>query len=315
MGVGSTRANEPEPPPDSADAAEVRRRVLRENPAAIRALHRLNPVWNLKIALLLGIWLAGVWVSVSFDSPLRLIPGWFLSTCGLLGTAILMHDSAHHLLARSSTWNRWLGFLCGAPVLVSATAYRYNHTTHHAVTGTDGDPGDLVASSKRTGIPLPRLVWIVLFLGTPLIIPAIGIGGWAKADRRGRRQILVEYALIAAVLAIAAVTLPFPLLLHGWMIPFVFGSIGNNIRSLAEHTFTDRGDSLRNARTMIGSRWVNFVHSNVNYHWEHHLFPGVPWYRLPQLHALLADERRAHRAPTAGGYLAWVRDEVWPRIR
>jgi fatty acid desaturase len=31
---------------------------------------------------------------------------------------------------------------------------------------------------------------------------------------------------------------------------------------------------------------------NINYHLEHHLFPGVPWYNLPKVHALLGDECR-----------------------
>jgi fatty acid desaturase len=293
------------------EAVALRKRVLAEHRPEIRALHELNPLWNFKIVGLLLLWLVGLYVSLTW-TPL---PGVFLSTCGLLGMAILMHDSAHHLLARSSAWNRWLGFLCGAPALISATAYRYNHTTHHAVTGTDEDPGDLVGSAKRARLPLGRLVLIVLLLGTVLVIPDIARGGYRKADATGRRQILQEYALIAAGLLLALSLSPWPVLLYGWLLPFVFGSLANNLRSLAEHTFTDRTDSLRNARTMMGSRWVNFVQSNVNYHWEHHLFPGVPWYHLPALHRLLAPVRNEIAPPTAGGYLAWLWSEVLPRLQ
>ncbi len=31
---------------------------------------------------------------------------------------------------------------------------------------------------------------------------------------------------------------------------------------------------------------------NINYHLEHHLFPGMPWYNLPKVHRLLQDEYR-----------------------
>jgi fatty acid desaturase len=30
-----------------------------------------------------------------------------------------------------------------------------------------------------------------------------------------------------------------------------------------------------------------FLYSNMNYHVEHHMFPMVPFYRLPALHALI----------------------------
>ncbi|MBI2089732.1 MAG: fatty acid desaturase [Deltaproteobacteria bacterium] len=31
---------------------------------------------------------------------------------------------------------------------------------------------------------------------------------------------------------------------------------------------------------------------NLNYHLEHHLYPSMPWYNLPRLHALLQDNYR-----------------------
>ena len=39
---------------------------------------------------------------------------------------------------------------------------------------------------------------------------------------------------------------------------------------------------------MLG-RALLFPH-HVNYHLEHHLYPAVPHYHLPQLHRLLADK-------------------------
>jgi fatty acid desaturase len=39
---------------------------------------------------------------------------------------------------------------------------------------------------------------------------------------------------------------------------------------------------------------VSFLLLNENYHLEHHLFPEVPSYRLPQLRALLQDRLPHH---------------------
>jgi fatty acid desaturase len=63
--------------------------------------------------------------------------------------------------------------------------------------------------------------------------------------------------------------------------------------------------SLRNARTVMGGPLLNLVESNVNYHWENHIFPGVPWYHLPALHQLLGDERARIGVPTEEGY-SWM---------
>jgi len=38
---------------------------------------------------------------------------------------------------------------------------------------------------------------------------------------------------------------------------------------------------------------------NENYHLEHHLYPGVPWYRLSEVHAALREELAARVRPTS----------------
>lgn len=296
-----------------AEIKALRRALLAAHRDELRALHDVRPAYNLKIAAFLGTWALGAWLTTL--GPAGWVPGWLLATAGLLGNAILMHDASHHLLARSAGWNRWLGFVCGAPALISSTAYRVNHIEHHAFIGTDRDTGDPVAHANRTGWPMRRLVKLFLVLGTFLVLPAVATGGWRKADRATRRQIAVEYALILGGALAAVALVPPGLLLHGWAIPFLLGSVANNVRSLAEHAWTDRADSLRNARTIAGNPLLNLVQSNVNYHWEHHLFPGVPWYHLPALHRLVTGERKRLGVPTHAGYVGWVRDVVVPGLQ
>ena len=44
---------------------------------------------------------------------------------------------------------------------------------------------------------------------------------------------------------------------------------------------------------MRGLNW------NMTYHTAHHTFPGVPFHRLPELHAREIEERLGHRLPSA----------------
>ena len=88
-----------------------------------------------------------------------------------------------------------------------------------------------------------------------------------------------------------------------------------NVRSWAEHALTRPGDPLTCTRTVTSNRVVSFLMCNLNYHLEHHLFPGVPWYNLPALHALLADEYRrpALCAPVVPGIPLGSRPSGCPR--
>jgi fatty acid desaturase len=47
---------------------------------------------------------------------------------------------------------------------------------------------------------------------------------------------------------------------------------------------------------------------NLNYHIEHHLFPGVPWYNLPKVHALLLEDYKAAGSSIYGSYTHFLFD-------
>lgn len=46
---------------------------------------------------------------------------------------------------------------------------------------------------------------------------------------------------------------------------------------------------------------------NENYHLEHHLYPRVPWYNLPELHRTLRADLVAQGAPFIPSYFSFVR--------
>jgi len=76
---------------------------------------------------------------------------------------------------------------------------------------------------------------------------------------------------------------------------------------IAEHTLCSRDQNfLTNTRTTLTAFPVRLLMWNMPFHAEHHLFPSVPFHRLPALHDLIGS-RFAHVAP---GYVA-VNREVW----
>ena len=64
------------------------------------------------------------------------------------------------------------------------------------------------------------------------------------------------------------------------------------IRGVAEHEGVPGGDEVRETRHVAANRVEAALLSpfHINFHTAHHLFPSVPWYNLPALHARLMEE-------------------------
>jgi fatty acid desaturase len=68
---------------------------------------------------------------------------------------------------------------------------------------------------------------------------------------------------------------------------FIF-PIAFTLNRLGQHYDIDPSDPAKWGTLMKGHWFWDFAYLNSNYHLEHHYFPGVPFYRLPEVqHALL----------------------------
>jgi fatty acid desaturase len=70
------------------------------------------------------------------------------------------------------------------------------------------------------------------------------------------------------------------------------------LRSMAEHFALPKTHMLSESRSFRPQWWEAFLLAphHVGMHLDHHLFPYVPWYRLPELHRRLlnSEEYQAH---------------------
>ena len=110
---------------------------------------------------------------------------------------------------------------------------------------------------------------------------------------------------MACLYAMAALSLLWsPLLIWIWVVPVLLGQPFLRLYLLAEHgdcPFV--ADMLQNTRTTFTNRIVRFLAWNMPYHVEHHVYPAVPFHRLPDLHHLMQAELKV----TADGYAAFTR--------
>jgi fatty acid desaturase len=270
--------------------AELGQAVDRE---ALRRLHAKSPIRHFIIGLrqflILGL---GTWALVRFDAPYIWIPIAVVQGFTVFNFTVLLHEVLHHnVFARPhDAAERVLGLAYAIPSGISASQFTKWHLDHHAELGSDeGDPKRHHLSPKKNAR------WYKLLYATPALFPI-----YFRAARREtatyppelRRTIAVErrVAMLVHLGAIAALwaLFGFSAALRAHVIPvfFVF-PVAFTLNRLGQHYDIDPSDPARWGTLMRGNWFWNLAFINSNFHLEHHYFPGVPCYRLPELQRML----------------------------
>lgn len=243
-----------------------------------------------------------------------------------LALAILAHEAAHRTLFRTPWLNDRVGdWICARPIWNDVPRYREHHLQHHAHTGTDLDPDmtlvrplpvtrrslakkflrDLSGQTGLRRMAAQFLMEVGVFKYTVAAeverLPQEGRGfsDYLRDGLRNMSGFLLAQAAIAAVLAACGVLWIY----SAWAVAYLTTfSLYIRVRSMAEHACTeDSPDMFRNTRSTragLVARWT-VAPWNVNLHLEHHVMASVPWFRLPQMHALM---RARGAAPVSPGY-------------
>ncbi len=222
---------------------------------------------------------------------------------------ILMHDGTHYRLLPSRAWNDAVcDFLCALPLGMTTNRYRHEHLLHHRYLNTDRDPywvdfekdaewhwpkrpkaalavalRDITqVNGRRWGAVMYRWSpWINHFSvkALPSGTPALGSGE--------RIRIYVFHLAVAAGVLFTPVGWK---LLALWLVPLLAVTpLLVRVRTIAEHLAIPNRSELDASRHSDGT-WLErqtVAPLGINYHLDHHLFPAVPYYNLPALHALL----------------------------
>ena len=83
------------------------------------------------------------------------------------------------------------------------------------------------------------------------------------------------------------------------------------IRAITEHAgYAASHDQRFSARTVVRRSWQTFFVGphRIHYHIEHHVYPRVPFYRLHQVHALMAEQGQLPLANLYRSYGEVLRD-------
>ncbi|MEM7425355.1 MAG: fatty acid desaturase [Pseudomonadota bacterium] len=280
----------------AAISAEERNRLLEQSD--LPALNRI--ALHLGAIGLLSLWIASGW------------PGWWLALIpqGILLVFLFtaMHECTHKTAFRSDGLNQVVCWISGLILFLPPNWFRYFHLAHHRYTH-DPDHDPELATPKPhdwttyliylSGVP----VWKNLFRA--ILSNAAGRNADSFVPDRASGRVRIEaQALLAfyALVAGASIWLQSMVLIWVWLVPVLLGQPFLRAFLLAEHSGCPHAASmLDNTRTTFTARLVRLISWNMPYHTEHHVYPAVPFHKLPDLHRRI----QAWLVNTEPGYAAF----------
>jgi len=185
-----------------------------------------------------------------------------------VGIFIVAHDCMHGSLAPGRpAVNRWFGRICLA--LYAAFDFdtlKAKHRDHHRHAGTEHDP------DFHEDAPHSFWAWYARFF---------------REYFSGREFFIIFAAVLVYVLVLGA---PLANIWVFWALPAIVSSLqlfyfGTYLpHQPGQEPFAD----THNSRTNDYPHWLSLLTCfHFGYHHEHHLFPYLPWWRLPAAHDAL----------------------------
>jgi MocE subfamily Rieske [2Fe-2S] domain protein len=219
------------------------------------------------------------------------------------------HESSHGTAFKTDWMNNALYELASFMVMRESTVWRWSHTRHHSDT-------IIVGRDPEIAVPRPPDIKALVlgFLGLMaypkyfrrLVMHSSGRmaaeemtfipqSEFPKVFRIARIHLLIYLLVLASAVALWFATgslfqAVLPLML--FLFPPLFGSWLAYLYGLTQHAGLAENvlDHRLNCRTVRMNFINRFFYWNMNYHIEHHMFPLVPYHRLPELHEAVKDD-------------------------
>lgn len=250
------------------------------------------------------------------------IPAW-LAYGVLYGSAMdsRWHECGHGTPFRTTWMNDVLYQIASFCMIRNPITWRWSHARHHTDTVIVGRDPEIVAMRP----PQLRMILLNLFgiYDAPqglwrMLLDAVGRhdseelsfipqSEHYKLARVARIWVLIYALVIGLAILFNSII---PLLIIG--LPRLYGTWHQVLTGVLQHAgLADNViDHRLNSRTVYMNPISRFIYWNMNYHIEHHMYPMVPYHKLPQLHELLKDD-----FPTASTSIWQAYREVIPILR
>ncbi len=205
------------------------------------------------------------------------------------------HENGHGTAFRAKWANDVVYNVASFMILREPTLWRWSHFRHHSDT-------IIVGRDAEISFQRPPKLWMLIpaylnLIKGPSMVWHIFQHAFGRIDGTTRelvpkqdlkRVVWEARAYVAVLGAVTALAIAsgsiVPLLFVG--LPSFYGAWLLVFFGITQHAGLreDVLDHRLNTRTVYLNPFFRFLYLNMNYHLEHHLFPSVPYYNLPQLH-------------------------------
>jgi fatty acid desaturase len=240
-----------------------------------------------------------------------LIPAMVLYGLTLVSMFAPMHECVHRTAFASPAANAAVGWIAGVVSFYNATFYRFYHAWHHRYTQDPARDPELMFPRATTRLAYLREISAVQFWYRRAIDYTCLALGQTEAlpfvPDSARRSIAVSMSVQLSIylVGLVSIAMGYTAPLYFFFLPSVLAMPLLRAYLITEHTLCSQDQNgLTNTRTTLAVFPIRLLMWNMPFHAEHHLFPSVPFHRLPALHLQIRD-RIAHIAP---GYIATNRE-------
>ncbi len=246
-----------------------------------------------------------IWIGVGLVAAaagVYLWPSWWSAPCFLIYGVLYgsasdsrWHEAGHGTAFRTRWIDETVYQIACFCTMRNPTTWRWKHSRHHSDTLIVGrDPEIDVMRPARLAKVILNTFGLVdgpVQLGL-MVVHATGRLTRGEQEVVPATEKVRVYRADRIWLLIYAATIASAVLLHSWLPiilvggPRFYGGFMERIYSLTQHAGLGENvlDHRLNSRTVLMNPINRFIYWNMGYHIEHHMFPMVPYYRLPDLH-------------------------------
>jgi fatty acid desaturase len=251
---------------------------------------------------------------------------WCIPAFAVYGILYAASDHSAHELSHGTPFKtHWLNesfyHLSAFMTLHEGIYWRWSHTRHHTDTLQVGRDPEIAVPRPPDVIGMLLDLFYIKSGSTQfryILNHAMGRlsedGKHFVPEAERRKVFWLSRLYVGIFLLIIALCLATHSILPAMFVvlPRFYGGFLTQLFNVTQHAglAEDMRDHRLNTRTFYMNPVFRFLYMNMNYHIEHHMFPMVPFYNLPKLHATIKDQCPA---PYPSLYAAYR--EIIPAVR
>ena len=225
------------------------------------------------------------------------------SSFSFMGLAGIGHELLHNTVFSNKTYNQIFYKVFCILTYNNYSFFEFTHWEHHKHSLSKNDPKDLF-KGKINIFHLFLLLTFdfksfyrrvrILVLNSVGIIPGkIGKELFPKGSVKQKKitksaRVILFFQIISLLMFIYFEVYEFIFLIT--LAPFTMTFV-NKLFAISQHYgLQENSNDLISCRTILLNPFFSYFYANMNYHVEHHLYPGVPLYNLKKVHNLVAEK-------------------------